>query len=505
MYSAGNTGQWGLRFARLLVDQRKIPVAIFNGNHSGQPIAFFRRNEAEPADPATNYGRLLRRVRVARLQDKVRALFWVQGENNSTSAISEYVSAFRTLSQSWKQDYAGIRKIYLFQLRNGCNNPLESMANVLEAQRRSALQGPEFGIMSMSAQAHDKTTVCHYPFPGGYALMGDNIHRLVERDLYGASPADDTEPPAPLYAERSGPAELTLFLSPLLDSLRLRAGAEKEFRLNGLSATVVSMQARGMTVRLALSAPPDGITTLSFFGHAEFPPEAFATNRNGVGALLFHLMQITRPAYRDSGAVTAVLQANGLPPDAGQAAALSPSGRVIGLKLAGLGLTTLPGMIGLLDSLRSLDLTGNGLADLPREITLLNVEPGNVKVDGNRLCAVPAAVSAWLDRAAGTGWKDAQTLDGRKKCDGALALGRANSAGRKLVLAWLGDRSILRIGEPGFLRDVRIAGWDGRQVAKPGYGASVPDMYLPRLAPGVYFVRAMSPVGPIGGSFLVLP
>jgi hypothetical protein len=410
------------------------------------------------------------------------------------------------LSQAWKQDYAGMRKIYLFQLRNGCNNPLESMANILEAQRRLALQGPEFGIMSMSAQAHDKTTICHYPFPGGYALMGDNIHRLVERDLYGASPLDDAEPPSPLYVEKSGPAELTLFLSPLLDSLRLRAGAEKEFRLNGISATVVSMQARGMAVRLSLSAPPDGITTLSFLGHAEFPPEAFATNRNGVGALLFHLMQVTTPPYRDSGAVAAVLRANGLPPDAGQAAALSPSGRVIGLKLAGLGLTTLPGIIGLLDSLRSLDLTGNGLADLPREITLLNMDPGSVKVDGNRLCAVPAAVSAWLDRAAGIGWKASQTLDGRKKCDGTLALGRAGRADRKLALAWLGDRRILRIGGQGFLRDVRIVDWDGRRVAEaPGPGASATDMRLPRLVPGVYFVWAMAPGGPVAGTFLALP
>ena len=41
-FSNGNTGQWGLKLARMLVDNLQIPIAIFNGGHGGAPISFFQ-------------------------------------------------------------------------------------------------------------------------------------------------------------------------------------------------------------------------------------------------------------------------------------------------------------------------------------------------------------------------------------------------------------------------------------------------------------------------------
>jgi hypothetical protein len=502
----GNTGQWGLRFARHLVDAQRIPVAIFNGNHTGKAIAFFSRNASRPDDAATNYGRLLRRVRNGNLQDKVRAIFWVQGEADFEMPKADYMTAFRSLRQAWKQDYAGTEKIYIFQMRNGCTHPLETKANILEAQRLLGTEAPDMGLMSMTALTHDRLrgTFCHYVFPGGYALMGDHIHRMVARDLYGVADAGDVEPAAIRFAELTGPKELTLRFSPLLDSLRWRATAEKDFKIYGASATVASASVRGMTVRLTLSATPDGIKSISFLGQGGELPEAMALNRNGVGALLFHQFPITSPAFRDSVAVSDVLRANGLTLSVEKVATRSGSGRVIGLKLPGLGLTVLPPEIGFLDSLRSLDVSENLLSALPREIVLLGLE-GGAKVDGNRLCAIPAAHSDWLGRSAGSGWQAAQTRDGVRDCNGVVGIGHTGRADRRLAMTWLGGRGIIRFRHPGTLRNVRVLDWQGRQVADLGSVTPAAEKLLPRLRPGLYVVSAQSPAGTVAGGFLVFP
>ena len=43
----GGVGQWGLVMGNLLMTQNNVPVAILNGGHGGEPIAFFQRNDAK--------------------------------------------------------------------------------------------------------------------------------------------------------------------------------------------------------------------------------------------------------------------------------------------------------------------------------------------------------------------------------------------------------------------------------------------------------------------------
>ncbi len=407
MYSVANTGQWELRMARQIVDNAKIPVAIFNGNHSGKPIVFFERNDVNPSDTATNYGRLLRRLKATGLTGKVRGIFWVQGENNSTTATADYKSAFISLRQGWLADYPGTERIYLFQLRNGCKNPLPEMARILEAERQLAQELPNVENMSMSAQKHDAGSVCHYPFPGGYELMGNNIYRLVARDYYGVD-GDDIEPPAIRFAEASGDREITLFMKNAFDSLSWNEGSQNEFELTGGNAKVTAGSVSGSRVKLALSAAAAGITAISFLGHAEVPPEPLVLNRNGVGALHFYGFPLTEPRQRDSLSVAAILKANSLGVAVGAVATRNAGGRVIALNLRGKNLTDLPPDIAYLDSLNSLDLGANRLAALPREVAKL---PAGIKVelDGNALCQMPGAIAAWADTHAGVGWKNSQS------------------------------------------------------------------------------------------------
>ncbi len=47
---SGSVGQWAIRMGRRIVDTYKVPVALVNGAHGGQPISFFQRNDANPDD-----------------------------------------------------------------------------------------------------------------------------------------------------------------------------------------------------------------------------------------------------------------------------------------------------------------------------------------------------------------------------------------------------------------------------------------------------------------------
>lgn len=503
MYTSANTGQWGLRMARSLVDNRKIPVAIFNGNHSGQPIAFFQRNDADPGSIAGNYGRLLRRLRATGLSGKVRAIFWVQGENNSGTAIDVYKASFKSLREDWLADYPGTEKVYMFQLRNGCGNALDAMARILEAQRQSALELPGMGIMSMSAQVHDAGSVCHYPYANGYELMGNNIYRLLARDLYGVD-GDDIEPPSIRFAEVTGTREITLLMDRQLDTLIWNNGSQSEFLLGGTAAQVSSGTAQGAKVKLSLTADAGAVADISFMGHAQAAPEPLVRNRNGVGALHFFQFPITTARQRDSAVVAAILSVNDVKLPVDSVATRNAGGRVTVLKLGGRGLAILPSDIGFLDSLKSAELAGNRLAALPRELALLT-SVASVDLAGNRLCRVPAAIGSWISSRAKTAdWASTQTQDGILACSGTSGVARGPVSPEDLSITLAGNRLFLGLPDPAVPWEIRIGGLDGTRTLSFRGGDFDAGLDLASWPAGTYWIRCASGGKVFAGAFALI-
>ena len=80
-------GQWGGRFAKRMIEEQKIPIAIFNQAVGGQQITFYLRNDAAPI--AGNYGTLLLRLAAAGLKGSVRAAFWFHGEADGWQTTTE--------------------------------------------------------------------------------------------------------------------------------------------------------------------------------------------------------------------------------------------------------------------------------------------------------------------------------------------------------------------------------------------------------------------------------
>jgi hypothetical protein len=281
---SGSVGQWAIRMGRQIVDKYKVPVALFNGAHGGQPINFFQRNDANPDDLNTNYGRLRQRLTTAGVISQVRGVLWYQGESDNDNA-AVHITGFTSLLQDWRSDFgsaiAGGSRYYVYQVRTSpCGNT--TAMNLREAQRDL---GDTAGVTLLSTNGLSGHDGCHYAYLGGYRDMGDHTFAVLARDLYGG-PSAGVAPPNPSGVTAGG-SQLTVQLRST-DPLTVDAGVAADFRVDGAAVTVssVAYQAGGKLV-LTLSGSAAGVTGLTYQGHNGAGP--WITNATGTGLLAFTL------------------------------------------------------------------------------------------------------------------------------------------------------------------------------------------------------------------------
>ncbi len=95
----------------------------------GTRIDQHQRNDENPTDLDTIYGRMLWRVRQARLTHGIRAIIWHQGENDQGAAGPDggygwetYQRYFVEMSADWKRDFPNVSRYYVFQIwPNACS------------------------------------------------------------------------------------------------------------------------------------------------------------------------------------------------------------------------------------------------------------------------------------------------------------------------------------------------------------------------------------------------
>lgn len=464
----GGTGQWGLRFARDVVDSSKMPVAIFNGAKGASGIGFFRWNSSDHDDSATNYGRMLLRLTRSGVLGGVRTLVWYQGEQNAKEGMSTsaYRAAFLDLKSQWTADIPSLRRFYVFQIRNGCQASLAASEAIQEAQR-SLVDLPDVRILSTSSQVQVSDS-CHFGFRGGYEVAGRNLYRLFARDVLSRASLDDIESPSVRYAVRTGSQEIALRLANPFDSIRWVEGSEGLLTLGGGGGAIVSATTRTARVFLSTSADLAASTTIGVRGR--FPePDPVVVNRNGTGLVHFQGLATVTPRQMDSLVVAGWLRLAGSSTAVGQVATFGTEGRITRLALRALSLAKVTPDLFLLDSLASLDLRDNRLADLPREISALPLR-ARIQVEGNRLCSLGVEQKSWIDaRSETVGWLAAQ------QC-GASSVPPAPDdpfrAGIRIVRAAGGYRATFPSEQPG--RRIDLLRPDGHLLLSlPAQGRSV--------------------------------
>jgi len=292
-------GYWGIDLARHLVDTHGIPVCILNGAVGGTRIDQHLPNPDDRTDPATIYGRLLARIRAARLTHGIRAVLWHQGEADQGAdgpdggyGSETYRATFHELAACWKRDLPNLGHTFLFQIwPNACSQGGTPASDRLRDIQRTLPR--DFARMSvMSTLGIRPEGGCHYP-AAGYAEMARLMAPLVDRDCYGTVFAEPVTAPDLLAARYAGPGrdEIVLeFGQPVV----WEAATVSELRLDGEPGKVLSGRASGATLRLAV-APGSTAATITYLVDRQWHPDRVLRGTNGIAALSFHAVPIAPP------------------------------------------------------------------------------------------------------------------------------------------------------------------------------------------------------------------
>ena len=285
-------GYWGMELAKRLVASQKMPIFIINGAVGGTRIDQHQRNEADPTDLTTIYGRMLWRVQQAKLTHGIRGILWHQGENDQGSAAptgdygwKTYQQYFIDMSAAWKQDFPNLQHYYVFQIwPNACSMGGNSGGGDMLREVQRTLPRLYSNLSVMSTLGIKPPGGCHYPLTG-WAEFARLIQPLIERDNYGSKVTESITPPNLKQASYTSAAKDAIALEfdqPVvwMDSLT------GQFYLDGEKDKVASGTVTGNVVTLKLKAPATA-QTITYLKETSWNQNDLIFGANGIAALTF--------------------------------------------------------------------------------------------------------------------------------------------------------------------------------------------------------------------------
>ncbi len=284
-------GYWGMELAQRLVKSQEMPICILNGAVGGSRIDQHQRNPDDPTDVTTIYGRLLWRVREAKLTHGIRGVLWHQGENDQGAdgptggfGWETYRQYFIDMAAGWKTDYPNIQHYYVFQIwPKACSMGVNGSDNHLrEVQRNLPLSFSRLSVMS--TLGIKPPGGCHFPVEG-YAEFARLIAPLVERDIHGVVSKQPVTAPNLLRARYTNDTRDALVLEfdqPVGWSPQLTS----EFLLDGERNQVSGGTTDGSRLLLKLKQPSRA-SRVTYLDSAAWNPGNLLYGQNGIAALTF--------------------------------------------------------------------------------------------------------------------------------------------------------------------------------------------------------------------------
>lgn len=285
-------GWWGMELAKRLVASQRMPIFILNAAVGGTRIDQHQRNESNPTDLKTLYGRMLWRVQQAKLTHGIRGILWHQGENDQGAdgptggfGWETYQPLFMEMAAGWKRDFPNVQHYYVFQIwpdscamggRDGAGDRLREKQRTL----------PELfsNLSVLSTLGVRPPGGCHFPL-AGWAEFARLAQPLIERDVYGkASPIPLTAPNLRHVAYGSA-AQDTLRLEldqPVVWDDRL-AG---QFYLDGAKDKIASGSVAENILTLKLKEP-GAAKQITYLKEIAWSQDALLVGANGLAALTF--------------------------------------------------------------------------------------------------------------------------------------------------------------------------------------------------------------------------
>lgn len=284
-------GYWGMELGRRLLESQKVPIFLINGAVGGTRIDQHQRNHADPTDLETIYGRVLWRLRRARLTHGIRGVIWHQGENDQGAAgptggygWETYREYFIDLAAAWVEDYPNIQHYHAFQIwPKACSMGTKGSDNRLrEVQRKLLTAFSNLSVMSTLGITPQGT--CHYPAEG-YAEMARLLTPLMERDHYGTHFEKSITAPN-LVSAGFGPGSEEELVLEFDQAVVWETVLASQFFLDGEAGVVKSGAVSGDKLTLKLNAPSEA-KTITYLDGASWRRTPILRGENGIAALTF--------------------------------------------------------------------------------------------------------------------------------------------------------------------------------------------------------------------------
>lgn len=285
-------GWWGMELAKHLVKSQRMPIFIVNGAAGGTRIDQHQRNPADPAALNTIYGRMLWRVRQAKLTHGIRGILWHQGESDQGSdgptggfGWETYQPLFMDMAAGWKQDFPNVQHYYVFQIwPDSCSMGGREGSGDRLRERQRTLPQLFSNLSVMSTLGIRPPGGCHFPLVG-WAEFARLIQPLIERDLYGKVPVASITPPNLRRASLTDRARDTIALEfdqPVVWTESL-AG---QFYLDGEKGKVTSGSVSGNVLTLKLKDASNA-KQITYLKESAWNQDILLHGTNGIAALTF--------------------------------------------------------------------------------------------------------------------------------------------------------------------------------------------------------------------------
>lgn len=283
-------GWWGMDLANRLVASQKVPIFMLNAAQGGTRIDQHQRNDGNPTDLETIYGRMLWRLRQARLTHGIRGVIWHQGESDQGAdgpdgdyGWRSYQRYFVDMSADWKRDFPNLSHYYVFQIwPNACSMGGGNGDMMREVQRTLPRLYSNMDVMS--TLGIKPPGGCHYPLTG-WSEFARLIQPLIERDFYGRKAAGPLTPANLRQAYYTSDAKAAIALEfdqPIVwDDLQA-----VQFYLDDSNEAVVHGEVTGNVLTLTLNKPAT-FARITYLKEMSWKQEQILTGRNGIAALTF--------------------------------------------------------------------------------------------------------------------------------------------------------------------------------------------------------------------------
>ncbi len=292
-------GVWGLQIANEIIDLHGIPVFILNGADGWTTAEDHLRNNENYLDFGTLYGKLLWRAQSAQLSNKIRAIFWYQGETDGYTPYDEYLNNITEIHDAWVEDYPNIEGIYNYQPRKCCFWP----DSLWSPQRSVNRELPNLLPMVKGNMSTTAVDPYYWHFSTyGYITLGENMARLIHRDLYSQVYDYNIEAPNPQKIYWLDNDKIAIDFGETGNGLILQEGAEEYFSISDSSINfTVDINGSKIILTTGCQDSVDWVSFIEGYTRTDIPwtDYPWLINDLNIGSFGFHQIALdpSRPWY----------------------------------------------------------------------------------------------------------------------------------------------------------------------------------------------------------------